>query len=78
MRLASSSRPLISLEGVVRDVSGSKETTKRLLNDVSWQMLDGERVGIISSSIREAHAFLDCAAGVVPVQKGQVTINANK
>ena len=77
MMLASSSRPLLSLEGVVREISGSKETTKRLLNDVSWQMLDGERVGIISSSIREAHAFLDCAAGVVPVQKGQVTINAN-
>ena len=77
MMLASSTRPLLSLEGVVRDVSGSKETTKRLLNDVTWQLLEGQRVGVISSSMREAHAFLECAAGVASVQKGQVTINTN-
>ena len=68
MMLASPTRPLLSLESVVRDVSGSKETTKRLLNDVTWQLLEGQRVGVISSSMREAHAFLECAAGVASVQ----------
>ena len=72
-----SNQPLIELQGVVRDVSGAKETTNRLLNNVSWQLQQGQRVGVISPSIREAHAFLDCAAGVVPVQNGQVTIHCN-
>ena len=72
-----SNRPLIELEGVVRDVSGAKETTNRLLNNVNWQLQKGQRVGVISPSTREAHAFLDCAAGVVPVQSGQVIINCN-
>jgi len=73
----SSNRPLLSMHNVVRDVSRPKEVTKRLLSDINWQLLDGQRVGVISSSMNEAHAFLECAAGVVSVQKGEVLINAN-
>ena len=77
MTIASSTRPLLNLQGVVREVSGSKETTKRLLNGLSWQLMEGQRVGVISASMREAHALLECAAGVVSVQKGEVSINTN-
>ena len=70
-------RPLLSMRNVVREVSRAKETTKRLLNNINWQLLNGQRVGVISSSMLHAHAFLECAAGVVPVQKGEVQINAN-
>ena len=73
----SSNSPLVSMHNVVRDVSRPKEMTKRLLSDINWQLLDGQKVGVISSSMLEAHAFLECAAGVVPVQKGEVQINAN-
>ena len=73
----SSNRPLLSMHNIVRDVSRPKEVTKRLLSDINWQLLDGQRVGVISSSMNEAHAFLECAAGVVSVQKGEVQINAN-
>ena len=77
MTIASSTRPLLNLQGVVREVSGSKETTKRLLNGLSWQLMEGQRVGVISASMREAHALLECAAGVVSVQIGEVSINTN-
>ena len=77
MTVRPSARPLLSMHNVVREVSGTKETTKRVLSDINWQLLDGQRVGVISSSMNEAHAFLECAAGVVSVQKGEVQINAN-
>ena len=77
MTVRPSARPLLSMHNVVREVSGTKETTKRVLSDLNWQLLDGQRVGVISSSMNEAHAFLECAAGVVPVQKGEVLINAH-
>ena len=61
MTVKPSARPLLSMHNVVREVSGTKETTKRVLSDLNWRLLDGQRVGVISSSMNEAHAFLDCA-----------------
>ena len=77
MTVRPSARPLLRMHNVVREVSRPKEVTKRLLSDINWQLLDGQRVGVISSSMNEAHAFLECAAGVVSVQKGEVQINAH-
>ena len=77
MTLDASPQALIQLRSVSRVVSGSKEKTKQVLNDVNWTLFPGQRVGVLAASLREAHAFLDCASGVVPVQQGEVAINAN-
>ena len=81
MTVQSLPRTLIELRNVTRevrrDVSGSKDKAKRLLTNVTWQLKQGQRVGIIAGSMQEAHAFLDCAAGIATPQQGDVLINAN-
>ena len=64
MTATSSAQPQIALSGITRDVTGSKGKVTRLLNNVSWELRPGERVGVISGSMQEAHVFLDCAAGI--------------
>ena len=73
----SSSRPLISLRHITRDVNTSKDNVRRLLKNVSWELQEGQRVGVIADSMLEAHAFLDCAAGITSPQKGQVAIRSH-
>ena len=77
MRTSKPSPHLIRLSQVGKEIKDHKDTTKQLLNDVTWELGDGERVALISTSSLSARAFLDCAAGVVLPQKGAVTINAN-
>ena len=71
------SKPLITLHNITREVSSEKESRRKLLQNVSWKLNEGQRVGIISKSMQETHAFLDCAAGVSTPQKGNVLISAN-
>ena len=71
------SRPLISLRNITRDVNSSKDNVRRLLKNVSWELQAGQRVGVIAESMQEAHAFLDCAAGITTPQRGQVSIQAH-
>ena len=70
-------RTLIELRNVTRDVSSTNDKVKRLLNSVSWQLQQGQRVGVIAKSMQEAHAFLDCAAGIATPQQGEVSIQTN-
>ena len=71
------SQPLISLRNITRDVNSSKDNVRRLLKNVSWELQAGQRVGVIAESMQEAHAFLDCAAGITTPQRGQVSIQAH-
>ena len=77
MTQKSLSRPLISLRNITRDVNSSKDNVRRLLKNVSWELQAGQRVGVIAESMQEAHAFLDCAAGITTPQRGQVSIQAH-
>ena len=77
MTVQSLPRTLISLHDVTRDVTGNKDKVKRLLKNVSWQLKQGQRVGVIAGSMQEAHAFLDCASGIATPQQGEVSIQAN-
>lgn len=70
-------KSLISLRNISRDISVSKERVQRLLSNVTWELRQGQRVGILSSSMPEAHAFLSCAAGVTTPQYGEVCIRAH-
>jgi len=72
-------QPLISLRNITRDVKiDSKQgNVKRLLKCLNWELYKGQRVGVLAKSMQEAHAFLDCAAGVSKPQKGHVSIQAN-
>jgi len=70
-------RPLISLHQITRDVNTSKDNVRRLLKNVSWELQEGQRVGVIAESMREAHAFLDCAAGITTPQQGHVSIQSH-
>jgi len=71
------SGPLISLCDITRDVNSSKDNVRRVLKNVSWELQEGQRVGVIAKSMQEAHAFLDCAAGISTPQKGHVSIQAH-
>ena len=77
MTATSSEQPQIALRHVTRDVTGSKGKVTRLLTNVSWELRPGERVGVIAGSMQEAHAFLDCAAGITTPQRGEVSIQAH-
>ena len=77
MTATSSEQPQIALRHVTRDVAGSKGKVTRLLTNVSWELRPGERVGVIAGSMQEAHAFLDCAAGITTPQRGEVSIQAH-
>ena len=77
MTATSSEQPQIALRHVTRDVTGSKGKVTRLLTNVSWELRPGERVGVIAGSMQEAHAFLDCAAGITTPQQGEVSIQAH-
>ena len=69
--------PLIDLLHITREVASRTGKVKRLLSDVSWQLHPGQRVGVISGSMQEAHAFLNCAAGITRPQQGHVTIQTH-
>lgn len=71
------SKTLIELCDITHDFRGTNNKAKRLLISVSWQLKQGQRVGVISKSMQEAHAFLDCAAGIATPQQGDVSIQAN-
>ena len=71
------SKTLIELRDITHDFRGINNKVKRLLKSVSWQLKQGQRVGVISKSMQEAHAFLDCAAGIATPQQGDVSIQAN-
>ena len=70
-------QPLLRLSHVSRETRDIKDNAKTLLDDVTWELSVGKRIALISTSSLSARAFLECAAGVVPPQKGTVTINAN-
>ena len=71
------SRPLISLRDITRHVNTSKDTVRRLLKNVNWELQEGQRVGVIAESMLEAHALLDCAAGITTPQQGHVSIQSH-
>mgnify|MGYP001462216852 CR=1 FL=1 len=71
------SPPLLKLSQVSREIKDHKDATKRLLDDVTWELAEEKRVALISTSSLSARAFLDCAAGIVSPQSGTVSINAN-
>ena len=68
---------LIDFQEVTRDINASKGKTKRLLSNVSWQLHKGQRIGVISGSMQEANALLDCAAGITTPQQGNVSIQSH-
>ena len=69
--------PLIDLLHITREVVSRTGKVKRLLSDVSWQLHPGQRVGVISGSMQEAHALLNCAAGITRPQQGHVSIQTH-
>ena len=71
------SLPLISLRDITRHVNTSKDTVRRLLKNVNWELQEGQRVGVIAESMLEAHALLDCAAGITTPQRGHVSIRSH-
>ena len=77
MKTTESSPPLLKLNRVSREILDHRDNAKRLLDDVSWELSQGDRIALISTSSLSARAFLECAAGVVPPQKGTVDINVN-
>jgi capsular polysaccharide transport system ATP-binding protein len=68
---------LVRFESVVRTIDMAKEKRKIMLNGIDWQCFPGARIAILSANQPEADAFLACVAGVAPVQKGTVTIDAH-
>lgn len=77
MRTIRPSLPLLKLSQVGREIKDHKDATKRLLDDVTWELAEEKRVALIYTSSLSARAFLDCAAGIVTPQRGTVSINAN-
>ena len=71
------SPPLLKLNQVNREIKDHKDATKRLLDNVTWELAEEKRVALISTSSLSARAFLDCAAGIVSPQNGTVSINSN-
>lgn len=68
---------LISMDQVIRKVEGDLKQEKLLLDNVSWSLRPGQRVAVLSNRQEVANAFVSCAAGVAPVQGGEVRIDAH-
>ena len=70
-------KPLIEMRNISREINASNNKTKTLLSNISWSLSRSSRVAVLSNSPVSSQAFLECASGVTPTQKGSIAIHGN-
>ena len=76
---ATATEPLLRVTGVVRDYAGSsgffsRETRHRAVNNVSFSLARGERLGLVGESGSGKSTLARAILGLEPVQAGQILL----